>query len=662
MPRRPLSVLALALSFAFGAPALHAAARDTVAATEPAPRDLRETYTKYEYRIPMRDGTRLFTVVYVPKDGAKTYPFLINRTPYSVGVMAAGERHYGVDWFPKQIGPSREFEDAGYIFVKQDVRGRYMSEGKWVEMTPHASARRAAGEGQESQDMHDTMAWLLEHIPNNNGKAGIYGISYPGFYTSASIIDSHPAIKAASPQAPVTDLYMGDDAYHGGAFMLAANFGFYASFTEQQNPTPLPRTRSGFDYGTADAYDFFLQQQTMRNILATLTDNQRALLAPTIEHDTYDEFWTARAIAPHLKNIKAAVLTVGGWFDAEDPQGPFTTYQAIKRNNPGIFNGLVMGPWVHGGWAGLDGKRLGQVSFDRKTGEDFRANIQFPFFEQHLKGVKPRTPIAEVTAFETGSNVWRQYSTWPPLQARPRTLYFGADGKLGWQQPAAGGGFDEYVSDPKKPVPYVGYATTDVPQEYMVSDQRFAATRPDVLVYQSEVLEQDVTIAGPVTPKLFVSTSGTDADWVVKLIDVYPAAYPAESPAESPAERAPGDAKARGKDVAPPRASLAGYQMLVRGNPLRGKFRNSYTQPEPFTPGQVEAISYHLGDVNHTFRRGHRIMVQVQSSWFPLVDLNPQTFVSIPKAKPEDFRKATQRVYHAPDTPSGLQVLVLPGQ
>jgi putative CocE/NonD family hydrolase len=652
MLRRPLPVLTLLLSFAFGAPAVHAETTATNAADTPAAqRDLRETYTKYEYRIPMRDGTRLFTVVYVPKDASKRYPFLVNRTPYSVGVFADGERHYGVDWFPKQIGPSKEFEDAGYIFVKQDVRGRYMSEGKWVEMTPHAG-KRAAGEGIESQDMYDTMEWLLKHVPNNNSKAGIYGISYPGFYTSASIIDSHPAIKAASPQAPVTDLYMGDDSYHGGAFMLAANFGFYASFTEQQNPTPLPKTRSEFDYGTADAYDFFLQHLTMQNILGTLTDNQRALLAPTIEHDTYDAFWKTRAIAPHLKNIRAAVLSVGGWFDAEDPQGPITTYHAIRKNgNPGIFNGLVLGPWVHGGWAGYEGKRLGQVSFDRKTGEDFRANIQFPFFEQHLKGVKPAAPIAEVTAFETGSNVWRHYNAWPPLQAKARTLYFGANGKLGWQQPAAGGApFDEYVADPRKPVPYIGYATTDVPQEYMVSDQRFAASRPDVLVYQSEVLEDDVTVAGPVTPKLFVSTSGTDADWVVKLIDVYPAEYPG------------GEAQERGRDVARPASPMAGYQMLVRGNPLRGKFRNSFEQPEPFTPGKVEAISYHLGDVNHTFRRGHRIMVQVQSSWFPLVDLNPQAFVSIPKAKPEDFKKATQRVYHAPETPSGLQLLVMPAQ
>ena len=642
--RLPLLTLLVAL-------ACSALPPSTVHASEeakPAPRDLRALYTKYEYRIPMRDGTKLFTVVYVPKDASKSYPFLINRTPYSSGVQAEGELHYGEDWYPKQIGPSKEFEDAGYIFVKQDVRGRYMSEGKWQEMTPHVNPRRAAGEGQESQDMYDTMEWLLKNVPNNNGKAGIWGISYPGFYTSASIIDSHPAIKAASPQAPVTDLFMGDDSYHGGAFMLAANFGFYASFTEQQNPTTLPKTWADFDYGAADAYDFFLEHRTLQAILGTLTDKQRALLAPTIEHDTYDAFWQTRAIAPHLKNVKAAVLTVGGWFDAEDPQGPFTTYHAIKKYNPNTFSGLVIGPWVHGGWARYDGKQLGRVSFDSKTGEYFRQHIQFPFFEQQLKGVKPAQPIAEVTSFETGSNVWRRYTAWPPVQAKARTLYFGPHGTLTWQQPAAGAGYDEYVSDPNKPVPYIGYQATSVPQEYMVSDQRFAATRPDVLVYQTDVLEDDVTVAGPVTPKLFVSTTGTDADWVVKLIDVYPADYPA------------GEQPARGSDVAPPRGTMAGYQQLVRGNPLRGKFRNGFEKPEPFVPGKVEAIDYHLGDVDHTFRRGHRIMVQVQSSWFPLVDLNPQTFVSIPHAKPEDFKAATQRVYHAAQTPSGLQVLVMP--
>jgi putative CocE/NonD family hydrolase len=653
MIHQPLSLLALGMALgialAFGPAAVQAAAHDGAAHAPAAGNKLRATYTKYEYRIPMRDGVRLFTAVYVPKDSSRAWPFLVERTPYGIGVEAQGELRYGVDWFPERLGPSRAFEDAGYIFVEQDVRGRFMSEGKWQEMTPHAPLKRAAGEGIESQDMHDTVAWLLKNIPNHNGKVGIHGISYPGFYAAASIIDSHPAIKAASPQAPVADLYMGDDSYHGGAFMLAANFDFYAAFTEAPNPTPLPRTWASFDYGTTSGYDFFLERLTLPNIAASMSAEQRALFMPNIEHDTYDAFWQSRAIAPHLKNIKAAVLTVGGWFDAEDLQGPFTTYGAIEKQNPGIVNSLVVGPWVHGGWAHGEGARLGQVNFDSKTAEYYRKELEFPFFEQHLKGVKPERALAEVTAFETGSNVWRRHTAWPPVQARPRMLYFGADGKLAWQQPAAADtACDEYVADPKKPVPFIGYPATGVPKETMVSDQRFAATRPDVLVYQSEVLEEDVTIAGPVTPKLFVSTTGTDADWVVKLIDVYPMAYP-----QAPAEH-------KGGDVAAPKIAMGGYQQLVRGNPLRGKFRHSYEKPVPFVPGKVEALDFGIGQVSHTFRRGHRIMVQVQSSWFPLVDLNPQTFTSIPRAKPEDFKKATQRVYRAPGAASGVQVMVMP--
>lgn len=635
-----LTPLTLSLALAF-AGAAHAAAPDE----KP---DLRSAYTKYEFRIPMRDGVRLFTAVYVPKDASKAYPFLIERTPYSAGVTVDGQLQYGVDFYPRRLGPSTDFSDAGYIFVKQDVRGRFMSEGKWQEMTPHAKAPLAAGEGNESRDMHDTVDWLLKHVANNNGKVGIYGISYPGFYTSASIIDSHPAIKAASPQAPITDLYMGDDSYHGGAFMLAANYDFYAAFTEEKNPTPLPKTWSDFEYGTTSGYDYFLQRLTLSNMLAGLEPKQQAYLKPTVEHDTYDEFWRSRNLAPHMKNVKAAVLTVGGWFDAEDPAGPFSTYRAIGKNNPGIFNGLVVGPWVHGGWASGEGKRLGHVKFDSKTSEHFNKKLLFPFFEEQLKGVKPAQAIAAVNTFETGTNVWRQYSAWPPVQAKPKMLYLGPNGTLVWQQPAQANAFDEYVSDPRKPVPFIGYPATGVPREYMVSDQRFASSRPDVLVYQSEVLEEDVTVAGPVTPKLFVSTSGTDSDFVVKLIDVYPADYPQDKE------------EGKHKDVAPPAVKMGGYQQLVRGNPLRGKFRNSFEKPEPFVPGKLEALSYQLGDVQHTFRRGHRIMVHVQSSWFPLVDLNPQTFTSIPQAKPEDFVKATQRVYRAPGSASGLQLMVMP--
>jgi putative CocE/NonD family hydrolase len=635
--------------------AIKPASFDAAESADAAKPSLRARYTKFEYRIPMRDGVKLFTVVYVPKDAGKTYPFLMSRTPYGSGVFDQGQSHYGVDYYPNSLGPSKEFEESGYIFVNQDVRGRYMSEGKWQEMTPHQKTSRAIGEGIESKDMFDTVEWLLKNVAGNNGKVGIWGISYPGFYTSASVIDSHPAIKAASPQAPVTDLYMGDDAYHGGAFMLAANFGFYSAFTNETNPTNLPKKWDAFEYGTEDGYQFFLSLMSLKNITAKLSEKQREYLMPAIEHTTYDSFWKTMNIAPHLKNIRAAVLTVGGWYDAEDPQGPFTTYQSIKKQNAGSkapFNGLVMGPWVHGGWAHFDGAKLGSVHFDAKTGEYFRQKIIFPFFEQHLKSITAKA-MPEAQVFETGTNVWRNYSTWPPQEAQSRTLYFGQNGSLNWVAPIvpvseAPLAFDEYVSDPKKPVPFVNYIATGVPQEYMVSDQRFASTRPDVMVYQSDILEEDITFVGAITPKLFVSTTGTDADWVVKLIDVYPSEYPNLNAVNE-----------KVGDVAPPVMNMAGYQQLVRGEPLRGKFRNSFEIPQPFIPGKLESLSYSMPDINHTFRRGHRIMVQVQSSWFPLTDLNPQKFMDIPKANPEDFQKATQRIYRAPGQSSGIAVQVL---
>ena len=616
----------------------------------PAEYSIRENYTKYEYRIPMRDGKNLFAAVYVPKDQSKSYPFLMERTPYSAGP-------YGVDFSPRRLGPGPEFTKAGYIFVVQDVRGRYMSEGKFVEMTPHKPVKKSPTDVDESTDMFDTVEWLLKNIPNHNGKVGIWGNSYPGFFVSASIIDSHPAIKAASPQAPVTDLYMNDDSYHNGAFMLAANYGFYSSFKQQETPTVQPKKWDPFEYGTSDGYDYFLKLGTLSNIINTLAKDKASLFPDQARRDTYEEFWTSRNIAVHLKNVKAAVLTVGGWFDAEDPQGPLTTYQSIKRNNPGTFNALVMGPWTHGGWQRFDGARIGRVSFGANTGEHYRKNILLPFFEKFLKekdknAVKTEIKLAEVYAFETGTNVWREYPTWPPKNALKRNLYFQDKGRLGWSAPTVATAFDEYVSDPAKPVPFTSDIATGVPQEYMVGDQRFASTRTDVMVYQTEVLEEDVTIAGPLSPRLFVSTTGTDSDFVVKLVDVYPPEYP---------EREVTPPVAQPKDPQSARFVMAGYQQLVRGEPMRGKFRNSFHTPVPFVPGQVEALNFNMPDINHTFRRGHRIMVQVQSSWFPLTDLNPQSYVRIPEATPQDFIKATQRVYRSAAQASGIEVLVLGG-
>jgi putative CocE/NonD family hydrolase len=618
----------------------------SIAQTPPAPEpefNIRENYTKYEYRIPMRDGKKLFTSVYVPKDQSKTYPFLIQRTPYSAAP-------YGVDEYPRRVGPAPELWKLGYIFVTQDVRGRWMSEGTFIEMTPH-KVNKGPKDFDESTDMYDTAEWLLKNVPGNNGRIGLWGNSYPGFYVSSSIIDSHPAIKAASPQAPVTDFYMGDDSYHNGAYMLASNFGFYTFFKQQDTPTLPPKNETRFDFGTQDAYEFYLKAGTLADIIKLVSGDKKSLFAEQARNDTYNEFWQSRDISRHLKNIKTAVLTVGGWYDLEDPVGPLKVYKEIGKNNKGIANSLVMGPWSHGGWLRYDGAKLGHVDFGFKTADWYRKNILVPFFEKHLKD-KEGAKIAEANVFETGTNVWRQYPQWPPAAAQPKTLYLKAGGKLGWSSDS-GKAYDEYISDPAKPVPYTNSVSINVPQEYVVGDQRFAASRTDVLVYQSDVLEEDITIAGPVTPKLFVSTSGTDSDFVVKLIDVYPAELNNANVAPT------AGTNAAPRDVPVPGVQMAGFQQLIRGEPFRAKFRKSFVTPSPMVPNQVEKIEFALPDILHTFRRGHRIMVQIQSSMFPLVDRNPQTFVSIPQAKASDYVKATQRVFRGGNEASALGVLVL---
>jgi putative CocE/NonD family hydrolase len=563
----------------------------------------------------------------------------MDRTPYSVGP-------YGEDQYKKNLGPSDEFEKAGYIFVYQDVRGRYMSEGEFLEMHPHNDSKKSAKDVDESSDTYDTIEFLLKHVANNNGKVGIWGISYPGFYTSASIIDSHPALKAASPQAPMTDLFIGDDAYHGGGFMLAANFGFYSQFKPMTEAGPPPKATVPFDFGTPDGYEFYLRAGSTSELNRKYLKESNWLFNDQLKHTIYDEYWKARDLSRHMKNIKCAVMTVGGWFDGEDLSGPVKTFNAIEKNNPGTTNLIVEGPWVHGGWSRSDGDHLGDVQFNAKTGEYFRANIQFPFFEYHLKGKGAVLPKAYV--FETGTNVWRKYDSWPPAKATAKMLYLHAGGRLSFEAPSDKEGFDEYVSDPAHPVPFVNYTATSVPQRYMTDDQRFASRRPDVLVYETEPLEEDVTIAGPISPKMKISSSGTDSDFVVKLIDVYPYDYPDNEIADTSK-----------RILGAPSIRMGGYQQLLRGEPMRAKFRNSWEKPEPLSPGKVTEVDFSMPDVDHTFRKGHKIMVQIQSSWFPLVDRNPQTFTDIPNAKAEDFKKATEQVFHRADAASGVEVLVL---
>ena len=617
-----------------------------VESQQPAPAPVNEDYvrshyTKYEYRIPVRDGKRLFTAVYVPKEAAGgPYPFLMDRTPYDVAP-------YGEDRYPEHLGPSDEFEKAGYIFVYQDVRGRWMSEGQFLEMRPHIDEKKSPQDVDDASDTHDTIDFLLKNVPNNNGKVGIWGISYPGFYTSASIIDSHPALVAASPQAPMTDLFLGDDAYHGGAFMLGANFGFYVFFRPQSEPQE-PKTTVPFDFGTPDTYKFYLSAGNIANLDKFYLKGSNWLFNDQFKHDTYDSYWQARDLSRHMKNVRCAVLVVGGWYDAEDLSGPYRTFNAINKFNPDTPTTLVEGPWVHGGWARGDGSHLGDIQFNAKTSEYFRANIQFPFFEHYLKGKGEAQPKAVV--FETGTNVWRRFDAWPPKAATPTMLYFHAGGKLTFDAPAEATGMDSYVSDPSHPVPFVGYTTDTVPQRYMVDDQRFASYRPDVLVYETDPLEEDVTIAGPISPKLKVASSGTDSDFDVKLIDVYPENYP--DPEDMP------HGNKRILDAPP--VHMGGYQELLRGEPFRAKFRNSWEKPEPLVPGKETDVNFTMPDLFHTFRRGHRIMVQVQSSWFPLTDRNPQTFTDIPYATPEQFQKATEQVFRQKDAASGVEVLVLP--
>ncbi|HUE43060.1 MAG TPA: CocE/NonD family hydrolase [Candidatus Sulfotelmatobacter sp.] len=636
------AICAATLFLLFAHPSAPKSATDDPDITPAA--EIREHYTKHEYRIPMRDGVKLFTAVYIPKDTSVPYPFLIDRTPYSVAP-------YGADHYPKRLGPSIVFLTDGFIFVEQDVRGRYMSEGKFQEVTPHRDPKKSPTDVDESTDTYDTIEWVLHNVPNNNGKAGIWGISYPGFYAAAGIIDSHPALKAASPQAPVSDLYMGDDAYHNGAFMLAANFGFYTFFQPRTAIAPPPAREPRYDYGTTDGYEFYLQMGPLSNARKLLKQKE-SYWDDQVEHPNYDAFWKARDISARLKNVHCAVMAVGGWFDAEDLEGPRRVFHAVARMNPSTPDKLVIGPWVHGGWAGTPGDKLGDIDFASKTSDFYNSHILLPFFRQYLKDAQdPKLPTAYV--FETGTNVWRQYDSWPPKDTEKRTLYFHDGGKLSFDaapdskpdskddsKDDSKAAYDEYISDPSHPVPFIDAISTDVPREYMDADQRFLTRRGDVLVYQTASLQEDVTVAGAVSPRLWVSTSGTDSDFDVKLIDVYPMDYP--NPEPNP------------KDL-----EMGGYQQLVRGEPFRGKFRNSFEKPEAFGPNQPTALNFDLPDVNHTFRHGHRIMIQIHSSWFPLVDRNPQKFINILEATPADFQKATERIYHSKQNASSIVLPVL---
>ena len=587
---------------------------------------MREHYAKQDHLIPMRDGKRLFTTVYSPRDSSRSYPILLTRPPY------------GSDSSLPPVGPAESFARAGYIFAFQDVRGRYQSEGTFVNVRPVLTARPDSTAIDESTDTYDTVDWLVRHVAHNNGRVGQYGISYLGFYSAMGLIGAHPAMKAVSPQAPVTDWFVADDFHHNGAFFLADAFGFLYSFGAPR-PVPTARREPRFQYPTPDSYQFFLDLGPLRNVERKYYKGRVAFWNDLMQHGTYDAFWKARSPLPHLRDVTPAVMTVGGWYDAEDLWGTLAVYQAIERQDPGAFNVLVMGPWFHAGWFLTDGSTLGDLRFGSATAEEYHERVELPFFEHFLRDAPGPLP-PEAFVFETGANRWRTFDSWPPKTVRPATYYFAPGGGLGTQAPALAA-FDEYVSDPSRPVPYVDGIATDRGVEYMLADQRFASRRPDVLVYRTEPLTEDLTIAGPIQATLLVSTTGTDADWVVKLIDV----YPDDSPDPVPN---------------PNQVRMGGYQQMVRAEVMRGKFRNSLERPEPFAPGRPTRVAFPLPDAFHTFKKGHRVMVQVQSSWFPLVDRNPQRFVNIYQASEADFQMATHRVYRGGVRASKITLPVLP--
>lgn len=601
-------------------------------AQSPEAEFIKQNYTKVEKQIPMRDGVKLFTSIYIPKSTAEKYPFLISRTPYTVSP-------YGAE-MKTSLGNYIEMAKEGFIFVYQDVRGRWMSEGKFVDVRPHNNNKKSPSDVDESSDTYDTIDWLIKNIPNNNGRAGLFGISYPGFYSTAALPGAHPALKAVSPQAPVTDWFIGDDFHHNGALFLMDAFSFQFTFGA---PRPKPITPEKgpkpFTFPIIDNYRFYMDLGALKNVNKKYYGDSIQFWNEMMAHGTYDSFWKDMNIRPHLKNITPAVMVVGGFFDAEDAYGALNTYKAIEQQSPQANNKLVMGPWFHGGWVRSKGDFFNDINFGQETSTYYQQKLELPFFTYYLKD-KGNFKPSEATIFVTGSNKWHNFDTWPPKDVVNKSLYFQANGKLSFSPPTTTGSFDEYVSDPAYPVPYQNGIQQRRTREYMIDDQRFAARRPDVRTYQTDVLTEDITLTGPLMANLQVSTTGTDADYVVKLIDVYPEDAPNPRPN-------------------PKNIEMGGYEMLVRGEVMRGKFRNSFEKPEPFVPGKVTAVKYSLPDVAHTFKKGHKIMIQVQNSWFPLVDRNPQQFMDIYKADDKDFIKATHRIYHDATHPSSLMVTVL---
>jgi len=588
-------------------------------------------YEKSEYQIEMRDGIKLFTIVYTPKDKSEAYPILMQRTPYSIGPY--GDRMRG------RLSANDRLEKDKYIFVFQDVRGKYMSEGEFVDMRPVLHSYKSNKDVDETTDTWDTVEWLIKNIDNNNGKAGMYGVSYPGFYAVMGSINAHPAMVCTSPQAPISDWFLWDDMHHNGALTLPLSFNFFQSFGKER-PEPTTRRGSRLQYESGDAYHFFLELGPIKNTNENYLHGSIDFWNQIMEHPNYDDFWQSRSTLPHLKEISPAVLTVGGWYDGEDLSGALHTYKSIELNDPEANNTLVMGPWTHGGWAYPDYNNPSRIPFREEDKYFFQHEIEFPFFSYYLKG-KGELDLPDAWVYETGSDQWKSHTSWPPENMEVKSLWLKEDGMLSWSAPEIQTeAFDEYISDPHKPVPYTApflSARSFYNSQYLSEDQRFAATRPDVLVYTGEILEDEIKLAGPIEVELFVSTTGSDADWVVKVIDVFPNTADQHGLNQREIE-------------------VGGYQMLIRGDIFRGKYRFSFENPEPFMPGEVTRVAFTLPDVNHTFLEGHRIMIQIQSSWFPLFDRNPQTFTNIYECGEEAFQKANHKIYRTSEYPTNLKL------
>ena len=605
---------------------------------------VRDNYRKKEVYITMRDGVKLFTAMYIPKDVTEKHPILLLRSPYSCAPY--GEENF---WSGITHRYFRYHARENYIIVIQDVRGRWMSEGTFVDVRPFIPNKKTKDDIDEASDTYDTIDWLVKNGENNNnGNVGVMGISYPGFYSTMAALSGHPALKAVSPQAPVTDWFIGDDFHHNGAFFLMDGFAFYSSGFGYPRPAPTKVSpKQTIQISANDNYASYLQIGALKNFMK-LTGDSLLFWKDLYAHPNYDDWWKARNIRNFVNNVPAgtATLVVGGLFDAEDCFGAWRTYEAIEKkakNN----NRLVMGPWYHGQWSTPNGTQLGNVQFGSNTSIWYQNNIEIPFFDYYLKGKGDLSKLAEATVFFSGANEWKQFETWPPAGKKEEPIYLQPGGKLGWEKPAVKNSFSEYVSDPAHPVPYTEKVHFTRTRDYMTDDQRFASRRADVLTFETEVLNDDLTLAGTVVADLLASISTTDADFVVKVIDVFP-----------------DDFKYAGTTVNQSRDAggaypMGGYEMLVRGEIMRGRYRNNFTTPEAFKPNKIERVKFELPDVAHTFKKGHRLMIQIQSSWFPLADRNPQKFVNIYECNDSDFQKAIIKIYHDGANSSAIILPVL---